>query len=145
MKFLILAAVLLNTTLAWADNDHPQCSIEGSWTLSEITCSSGAPALGQFVPGRDRYEVTFHKETYSSITDIGACSSWSQGTYDVTEGFLNMLVQRAGSNCGPVQGGRFTYAIGKITDEGFQLTMGPVSGGTCPRGDYIRQNYTKIR
>ena len=143
MKILILMAVLLNTTLAWAD--APACTVDGSWNLANITCSSGAPALGDFLIGRDRYEVTFHGDSYSSITDIGRCSSWSQGSYSVKDGFLVMTVHRAGSNCGPVQGGRFTYAISHITDDGFNLSMGPVNGGTCPPGDYIQHNYEKIR
>ncbi len=138
---LVMVFVLSATTEAWAYS-----LLRGDWQMKSHTCSSGAPIVDQIQLGRDRLQTLFRQNTFTIINNVGTCSSWSSGRYELRDGRVLILnVEQANTNCDP-RGlkGTFTYAIDFLDNDHYVVYIGPVDGGACPRGDLIQNVYERI-
>lgn len=156
MKLLNLAFVLaLGLTAVHAnafdqgDNQQrqtPAMSLKGDWDMIRHECSSGAPPADPFMPSRDRVRVIFRENTFSTRVDQAQCSTWTDGQYWLQDQrLLTLRFDQIQSNCNvnrpPVQ--QVTYSIDFKSNEEFALYIGPVDGGSCPRGDLIINTYRR--
>lgn len=155
MKVWALVLTLAFALPAFADYDRhphprptpppaPSCGLEGDWQIIQHRCSSGAPPWDRFVPGRDRFEVSFRDDSFRTYTQQGNCQRWSEGYYDVRGNLLRMTVTRSQANCGPADQGTFTYSLGEVTRNHFSIYIGPFGqGGVCPQGDVLENQFQR--
>lgn len=118
--------------------------LTGVWQLAERVCSSGAPVLDQFLPGRDVVEMTFQKNSFRAFSDINGCLVNSSGYYEVRGPYLTMDIIRQVSSCSRDRGtGRQTYNFTQRGDD-LRVDIGPVNGGPCPSGDIYSLSYWRL-
>lgn len=150
-RFALIFVLILATTEAWAESQEDNHSstpapftLEGDWTMIRHACSSGAPPADAYVPGRDRLEISFNQQTFSSRSRVGACDTWTTGRYTFDGNVLVMNSTQVNSNC-DARGalGRFSYPLDFMGGDNFVIHMGPVDGGVCPRGDLLQNTYRR--
>jgi hypothetical protein len=147
MKIISVLFVLLSGFEAWAQQAEPTPAptLAGDWVMTQHICSSGARPWDQFLIGRDRLEAHFTADRFTTITDIGRCSAWTTGRYEIKGKTLVLHIDRSSSNCGPGDRlGSFTYMMQMHDADAFSLYMGPFRGGTCPAGDLLENTFERV-
>jgi len=143
---VLLAGVYANA----ADPVDPPAapSIVGTWSLSALACSSGAPLSGGIKIGEDTMKATFaENNTFSEMATVAGCDMAAKGTYKLDGNILTTTVTEAKTckdvNPVPMNETKTCFVAHLSDTQAVSVTTGDKAAAVCPAGDALISTFTK--
>ena len=144
-------AILLASaaSIAAADAALPDGTlIFGTWSLTDLSCSSGTPLSGGIKIGQDNLKITLNENhTFTQMATMAGCDIASKGTFKL-EGSILSSTMTESQNCKdaspvPMNDSKIAFVAHLDQQRTVHIVTGADAAMLCPGGDALVLTYQR--